>query len=240
MRVVVTRPAPSAEKTARLLAAMGHDAAMLPLFRAEHLPLLPARWAGSPPGGFLFTSAEALRSLSTAGGMPEELKNLPVYAVGKATADKARTEGFTRVHVASGYGADLAELVAAERDRYDQPLLYLAGEPRSPALEEGLRQKGVAFHTLVAYRMIPLVYRKPDMEGALGNGNCAVLLYSKEACHRFVSLCEETGCADRIREVEFYCLSPAIAAGLPAEASKRARTASETTEEALLSLLPSR
>lgn len=233
MRVLVTRPAGSAAGTAKRLLAMGHEPVLLPLFEAHHEQITPPRKDDRIYGGLIFTSAEAIRALARAPSTLVDLRKLPVYAVGKATARTASEAGFASIHVASGDGRALARLIADIHHAPDVPLLYLAGEPRSPDLELCLGSAGIPVEVKIAYRMTSIAYSPSDVIRAT-SGTQAVLLYSKEAATRFRDLARQVPGMERMR---LLCLSPAIAASLHEAWQTQAEVASETSEPALLGLL---
>lgn len=109
MRVIVTRPAAAAAATAARLAALGHEAIVLPLF-----DIVPAQW--TPPAGefdaVLLTSAAAAGS---AGSAMARYMHVPCYCVGEQTAAAARAAGFADVRVppANGVAELLERMVAA-------------------------------------------------------------------------------------------------------------------------------
>ena len=120
-RVLILRPEPGASATLRRAHALGLDAVTIPLFAIE-----PIEWQAPDPSGFdglLITSANAVRN---AGRGLDRLLELPVYAVGEATAAEALTYGFKVAKVgAAGIDALLATIRPGIR------LLHLAGEDRT-------------------------------------------------------------------------------------------------------------
>ena len=88
-RLVILRPEPGASATAARARAMGLEPVTMPLFKVEAVD-----WDAPDPGLFdalLLTSANAVRY---AGERLRSLRQLPVYAVGEATAAAAREAGF--------------------------------------------------------------------------------------------------------------------------------------------------
>lgn len=233
MRVLVTRPEVAGRRTAQRLKDMGHEPVSFPLFEAHHLDLSSADFPSSLPGGLVFTSAEAVRALDKVPAIADRFGDIPVFAVGKATARAACGAGFRTIKVASGYGADLAALIKTNHRASSAPLLYFAGEPRSPSLEEGLEEAGIPVHVALTYRMEPVAHSTSRLEAALAD-DPIILLYSREAARRFLHLLGNRKASGRLR---FVCLSPAIAATLPSDQGHEIRTAPEPTEESLLSLL---
>ena len=120
-RIVILRPEPGASATFERAAEQGLSPVKLPLFEIE-----PLQW--SPPGdlsqfdGLLVTSANAIRE---GGEGLEQLKALPVYAVGPATAAVAREAGFDVAKV----GPARVRFLLRSIDP-DLRLLHLAGEDR--------------------------------------------------------------------------------------------------------------
>ena len=119
-QIVILRPEPGASSTLERAAEKGLNAIKLPLFEIE-----PVEWAAPDPSdfdGLLVTSANAIRS---AGDKLEELKPLPVYAVGPASAAAATKAGF----VVAKVGATRVRGLLRSIDP-DLRLLHLAGEDR--------------------------------------------------------------------------------------------------------------
>src|SRR5689334_14786128 len=88
-RILVLRPEPGASETVRRASERGLDAVSAPLFQ-----VIPLDWEAPDAtvfDGLLLTSANAIRH---GGEGLKQLRNLRVYAVGKATSDAARQAGF--------------------------------------------------------------------------------------------------------------------------------------------------
>lgn len=236
MRVLVTRPQEKAERTCARLAAMGHEAFSLPLFRPAHFDdVVKAALAARHWRALAVTSAEALENVEASRDAPG-FRDLPVFAVGRKTADAARAAGFTQVIDGGGDGERLAETIAAFPPSGDGPLLYLAGDPRAPFFEEALRRLDVAFETVTAYAMRPVADLPVDavLEEARPE---AVLLYSAAAAARFFALVPAQLLARHGLNPLFLCLSAKVAASVPACLSASVRIAGAPDEEGLLALL---
>ncbi|MBB3926174.1 uroporphyrinogen-III synthase [Sphingobium jiangsuense] len=117
--LLVCRPQPGAEATARRARAMGMEALVYPLFRVE-----PLAWDAPDPAAFdalMLSSANGLRH----GGPKLALyHDLPVVAVGEPTAEAARAHGFRRVTVA---GPDARAMIAALGEAGHRHVLHLCG-----------------------------------------------------------------------------------------------------------------
>jgi uroporphyrinogen-III synthase len=234
MRVIVTRPATGGQRTADRLAAMGHDAILLPLTEPAHRPLAAAEALRLPHAAIAITSAEAVRALSTVGRADlEPALETPVHAVGAASASAARELGFRQVATGPGTGAGLAEKLV--RDGV-QDVLYLAGQPRSALFEDGLAAAGIRFRTVEVYAMRPadlpaekLALLSPQPE--------AVLFYSSEAARIFMEHAALQHALPDLARMTAFCLSPNVAQALPAHRFGMIRVAPEPSEDQLLLLL---
>ncbi|WP_077968125.1 uroporphyrinogen-III synthase [Ensifer adhaerens] len=237
MRVLVTRPLPAAEATARRLEAAGHRPILLPLMQATHLTAAAIAALDQPHAAIVLTSAEAVRVLASSGaGLSQHLAT-PCFCVGAATAQAAAALGFTDLRIAAGTGESLAELIGATRDTLPPlPRLYLAGTPRSEGLEKGLRHQGIAHRTVECYRMEPIAHARAAIEDLRRSGRPeTVLLYSRETARQLVRLLAEAGIDAASFSPRYLCLSPVVAEALPGDVV--AETAARPDEDSLISLL---
>src|SRR5215472_17754964 len=101
MRALVTRPREASEALAAALASRGVEAIIEPLIEV-HYRQAALRLAGVQ--AIMCTSANGVRAFARS----SDERRLPVFAVGEATAARARAEGFTTVWSAGGDVADLA------------------------------------------------------------------------------------------------------------------------------------
>ncbi len=82
MRLVLTRPQDDSERFAPILRAHGHDVLIAPLMRVETIEAaLRPHW-----GAIVITSANAATAIASH-PVHAQLVTLPVYAVGKRSAD---------------------------------------------------------------------------------------------------------------------------------------------------------
>ena len=154
MRLLVTRPQPDAERTVAALTSRGHQVAQAALLRVELMA--DAALGSGPWSAVVVTSPNALRAFE-AHPRRAALFGLPVFAVGRRTADAARAAGFLGVTAAGGDVRELATCLGewARHDGPRDPLLYLAGEDRSGDLAGALAAHGRIVHTVVvAYRAV--------------------------------------------------------------------------------------
>ncbi len=119
-QIVILRPEPGASATLERATTQGLKPIKVPLFEIE-----PVAWTAPDIASFdglLVTSANAIRQ---AGAGLEQLKPLPVYAVGRATAEAAKTAGFEVAKVGPARVRGLLRMIDS-----DLRLLHLAGEDR--------------------------------------------------------------------------------------------------------------
>lgn len=234
MRVLVTRPEPAARRTAECLRERGYEPVLLPLSRAIHQPAEALAALEKPFDALIGTSAEAFRAL---GSLPEGITRRRIFCVGPATAQAAAEAGFSQIVTAQGTGISLAALI---REAYAAPpalpLLYFAGEPRSPDLEEGLKAAGFPLITAVCYHMETLGEDGPLQTGSVPD---IILLYSRENALRFFALPAVKAAPQRFGQALFLCMSEKTADAVPPAFRARARVAAAPDEESLLALLPS-
>jgi uroporphyrinogen-III synthase len=164
--LIILRPEPGAGASAERARRMGLEVITLPLFEIRPLP-----WTAPDPGGYsaiLMTSANAARFVG-----PElaRLRDLPVHAVGEATAEAARAADF---HVASVGTGGTGGLSLPQ----GKLLLHLCGWHRRPV--EGTLQ-------IAVYESVEL----PAPEGISGFAKAVVAVHSPRAGRRLAELADE-------------------------------------------------
>ncbi|KAA2237916.1 uroporphyrinogen-III synthase [Salinarimonas soli] len=227
MRVLVTRPMPGAGRTARHLAALGHEAILAPLLivRATGEPL-----PDTPADALLVTSAQAVPFMA---GLPLDL---PVYAVGERTGADLREAGFSDVRVGGGDAAALARLVVGASPP-GGTLLHVAGRERKA--EPGASLAGAGFRVLAwaAYEAATVPNLPETARQALvGHKLDIILHFSRRTAATLLCLAGAEGLLAGLRRVRHLCLSDDIAAEL-AQAGLVPQAAARPDEESLLALL---
>lgn len=174
--IAVIRPEPGNRVTAAVIEAAGRKAIRLPLFEARSVA-----WEVPDPAAFdalIVTSANAMRH----GGMGLAcLLDLPVYAVGEATAEAARRIGF-RIAATGSTGS--AELIAtAGRDGVAHAL-HLAGRERT--IEPG----GIVAQVTTVYATDPIPV---DARAAARLSGAVVLVQSARTGERLGEIADAFG-----------------------------------------------
>jgi uroporphyrinogen-III synthase len=231
MRVLVTRPRQDAERTARRLVALGHEAVVAPLMEvvATGVPM--------PDGPFdavILTSAHAVPALATLPALAT--RPVPVFAVGERTAAAARQAGFEQVRSGPGDAAALARSVA-DGLRSPAILLHIAGRHRKPEPEATLRARGYALRVWEAYEARAVTALPDEALAELGAGRIDLVLhYSRRSAALLVGLADEAGLGPQLRVAMHLCLSGDAAAPLVA-CGASAVVAQEPDEAALLAMI---
>ena len=231
-RVLVTRPSADAIPLAGELQRRGFDVLLQPLLRIEladdPLPDLSGVQA------LLFTSANGVRAFSRC----SELRTLPVFAVGDATAAAATAERFLSVASAGGDVADLARLVQSRLDPAGGKLLHAAGSAVAGDLAGALAAAGFAVERRQLYDARPVEGFDPAVQAALADGAVdAALFFSPRSAASFVSLVRAAGLAEACRDIAAFCLSNAVASAASNIAWRSIAVAPEPTQESLLATL---
>ncbi|EJJ30435.1 uroporphyrinogen-III synthase [Rhizobium sp. CF142] len=235
MRVLVTRPAHSGERTAQRLRELGHEPLLLPLTRPVHDMAAARQALETTTGAIAITSAETVRTLQSLGEALAPHLSRRLFAVGETTADEARKLGFHSVTASSGSGRELAELIAAnEADR----LLYLAGSPRAETFETRLTELGRQFSVAECYRMEPVTPSPEAVAALLTNSPPdAVLFYSRHTAGNFFHIPQVESLLLQLPKIRLICLSNTVAEAVPPVLRTVLEISPMPDEKSLLSLL---
>ena len=235
--VLVTRPEPGAAETARQLAALGWDPVLAPALQLEPRPLALTRGLARAQA-LLLTSRTAARALS-----PTDLpRELPILAVGEATAAEARRQGCRNVTAAEGDAAALAALATATLDPAAGPLLLAVGTGYGQDLATALRRSGFRVQRRVAYIAAPATALPAAARQALAAGKIvAAMFFSPRSAESTISLLRTAGLAETTSGIVALAISPRVAAALRADAAALAwhavRIAERPDQDSLLQLL---
>jgi uroporphyrinogen-III synthase len=232
MRVVVTRPQADSERTAAALRVRGHDVLIAPLLQIELVATdFPGGW-----GGVIITSANAPGAIADHPARDKLIK-LPLYAVGKRSADAARAAGFSNVTSAGGDVRDLVRVITTRRADAAAPLLYLAGEDRAADLVAELVACGIAAEMAVVYRAVSAPFPSV-LTAALKAGDVdAVLHFSRRSADNYLTGAAQAGVAEQALVVRHLCLSAQIAEPFVKAGAGNVSIAKRPDEAALLTLL---
>ncbi|MCW8971281.1 MAG: uroporphyrinogen-III synthase, partial [Rhodospirillales bacterium] len=232
MRLMITRPRDDAAPLAEALAARGHSVFMAPL-----LDILTVD--GAAPDldgvqGLLVTSANGVRAFAA----KSDRRDLPVWAVGDASARAALEAGFKQVESAQGDVETLAALVKKRVDPAKGHLLHVAGSKLAGDLAGDLKAAGYHYRRAVLYTAETPRRLDRDAAVALRGGKVdGVLFFSPRTIETFVTLVRKGRLTKAIGGVTAYCLSPAVADRAAALKWRDIRVADRPEQDSLIECL---
>jgi uroporphyrinogen-III synthase len=239
MAVLVTRPQPDDEATAKALRDRGFEVLRAPMLRFEPVPFQDD--ADARYGAVVVTSANALRALAPhlAGS---RLLKLPVFAVGEHTAAAARDAGFGEVIASKGDAGALRDLVLAsvksKQRTKASPLLYLAGADLARDLAGELGEGGFTVVTHTTYRMVPAPSLPREVcDAFVANQVEAVLHYSRRSARAFLEAARSGGVEISALALPQCCISAAVASVLRDAGATQVTAAASPDENALFEAL---
>ncbi|MDE0538078.1 MAG: uroporphyrinogen-III synthase [Rhodospirillales bacterium] len=232
MRVLVTRPREDAAGLAEALTALGCEAVLEPLFHVEFLDTAALDLSGVH--ALLLTSANGARALARR----DVSRELPVYAIGDATASAAGEAGFQQVHSADGGVDQLAELVKDRMPRDAGILLHVTGSEVAGDLGGTLESAGYGYRRAVLYRAVPVKGLTAATVAALKDGDIdAVVFYSPRSAETCIELMRKARVVRAARELDALCLSAAVGEAASELTWRDVRVAPRPNQESLLSLI---
>ncbi len=238
MHALITRPEEDAGPLAEALRRRGVEVTVEPLLAVHPLPDAAVELDGVQ--ALLFTSANGLRAFAAL----SKRRDLPVYAVGDASAALAMSVGFAEVASAAGNVEDLARLVIERLAPAGGPLLHVAGSAVAGDLAGRLQAAGFNVRRAVLYDTKPADRLSPALSDRLAAGGIDLaLFFSPRTAIAFVELVRAAdrgtgaggvvaGCGNAVA----LCLSPAVAAEARALPWREVRSAARPDLPAMLEL----
>lgn len=197
--VWITRARPGAEATAERVRALGFGVILDPLLAVAPLDVeLDLEHVSA----LAFTSANGVEAFARL----HDVRHLPVFAVGRATAQAAQGVGFASVSSADGDVEDLARLVVGAAGG---PVLWAGAREPAGDLVGLLRDCGVMAHGVAVYETVERAPAEATLEAALGAA-MTVLLHSPRAARALAAILT----ARPAPNLRCLCLSKAVAAPL--------------------------
>ena len=225
--VLITRPQAEAESTAARLTALGWTPVLAPMLTIR---LLTPIWPES-------IAALALTSGNAVPALPRHLRNLPLFAVGDASATRARTAGFTMARSAGADADALAALIAAEAPR--GPILLAVGAGRGGDLATRLRAAGREVHLRAVYTADPVpALPEPAVRALRAAMLTAALFFSAETARIFMARAAAADLLPALAELRACAISRRAVVALQGAAWRELRQAAHPTQDAMLTLLP--
>lgn len=223
--VLLTRPLAQSRRTAERLLKDGFFSPVIaPVLRIVALPWsLPV----TAPSGLVLTSVNATEALS---GFSRQI---PVFAVGKATAEAASLQGFTKVLSADGNATALADLIKRTIPPETGVLFHLSGQDIAVDLQAVLGADGYHLIRKIVYRAEDVQTLPTEIHQMIAEGTViAALAYSPHSAR-----CLSAALTDEERaQLVLVTLSTAVSAAA-GEGWKSCLTAEYPSEESLLKTL---
>jgi len=214
LRVWVTRAEPGASETAERLRALGHAPLVAPVLALRRLE---TEFDPAGAGALAFTSRNGVDAFA----VRSDLRALPAFCVGDATAQAARRAGFADVRSAAGDVEALARLMVAAG--VEGMVLHVGAREPAGDLPGALAAAGVPVRAVALYETVPVDNAAPRAD--------AVLVHSPKAAR---VLAERL---DPAAAPPFACISPAAARPLSDAGFAPVFAAPFPDEAALLKLL---
>lgn len=231
-RLLVTRPKEQADALAERLRTAGHKVIVDPMlgirFLDVELPPLDGVQA------ILLTSRNGARALARA----TTRRDIGILAVGDATAEAARSEGFGLVQSAEGDAEDLVVLASRVLSPTAGRVVHVSGHDIAEDVAAALATRGFEAARIIAYEAETASSLSPETQAAIRESELdAVLLHSPRAAKTFAALLEADGLAGRLDRVEALALSEQVATMVRHLSWRAVRVAAKPNEDALLELL---
>ena len=229
LRLVITRPQEDAEVLADELSVMGVESLIAPVLSIELFELETPDLTGVQ--ALLLTSANGVKAFTH---LSKE-RQIPIFAVGHASASAAHKFGFKNIESADGDVENLADLVCKKLDSRNGAVLHIAGTMIAGDLAGILGHSGFDYQRVQLYHAREISDFPPHclvaIKDALVDG---VVLYSPRTARAFVDLLIKAGLVDFTRQLLVFCLSEAVAAKINAYEWARVVVAEKPDQVALL------
>ena len=206
MRALITRPGEDGEALAKALEEIGIASEREPLMSVKILKGDDVDLDGVQ--AVLLTSSNGVRALAER----SPRRDVPVFAVGDATAKTARGLSFKQVHSATGDVDALAELAAELLEPERGPLVHVAGTEVAGNLAGELTKAGFQCRREVIYETTPARALSAAAIAKLKSGEIdTVLLFSPRSATIFCELVRKARLLRACREITIAGLSRAVA-----------------------------
>ncbi len=229
-RVLITRPAHLAERTAARARALGHEVVLA--------PVMAITGKEGPPPGLADVQAVLVTSRNAVPAAAPLAAARPVYAVGEGTAAALGDAGVPVAGIGEGDGVSLARLLAARLDPRAGALLHPTGEVWARGLADALAAAGFDYRPWVVYAAdatdaLPAAARDALARGAVD----AVTLHSPRSARLFAERLREAGLESTLGGAVALCLSANVADAARALRWRRIEIADRSDETGMGRLL---
>ena len=165
-------------------------------------------------GALVFTSANGVRAIANVN--IDAVAAIPVFAVGKITAEEARKSGFRSVTAAGGDVESLCSevLSAASAGMFAGDVVHPVGADHRGDLVGALNAAGVRSRRIQAYKAVEIEKLSEEARAALYTEPPAewIALFSPRSAELFLKQADRAGLAGCLKGSRAACLSDAVAA----------------------------
>jgi uroporphyrinogen-III synthase len=206
-KILLTRPLEDSASMQLILDSMGIASVISPLLRIEVIPLPPLfteTLRNAPPQGIILTSKHAASALP---GLGVPLAT-PVFAVGEATAESVRAQGFKVVTSSTGNAEQLVKHIVMASSTRLNPLVYLRGEDVAFDMEGSLKQHALPLISVCVYRTVHSDSLTTETLQHLESGLISGIVFFSAATARiYRGLIEDAGLEYYHNKVVAICIS---------------------------------
>jgi len=186
-----------------MLKSRGHESVIEPLlsivFRRD------AEIKSATPQALIITSANGAQALSSH-VQDQQFRQIPVYAVGQATADAL--SHFNVVHVGSNGVTALEQTIRRELSPEKGVLSYVRGLHIAGNLARNLSRSGFRVEEIIAYEAVEKDAFSPAVIGEIQSNHIdGIILLSPRTAGVFCKLVKKAGLIKKLGGITFYCLS---------------------------------
>jgi len=198
--VLLIRPLEDALPIATFLKSKGIGFSHYPLFKPRFFPLPPLK----TPQALIITSKNSIRALEGY----EDLKKIPLYAVGEKTAELAKQKGFVNIFNAAGTSQDLIKLIVKMGQRDKGILWHLSGEEVKGNIIEALTIAGFEARRQIVYLIEDVTDLPPSLQAKLINNSISHIIFcSPRTTTAFITLLKKNKLEKRACKIISLCLS---------------------------------
>jgi len=211
--LLVNRAEPEASATAGYLRQHGHEPVLAPCYSVHFLPLEDT-WSAPHFTGVLLTSRNAVRAWNQIRTSDTSLSGLdvPLFAVGSATADLAEKLIQRPAIVSDGDGKRLGHAVAASFPDGGRHFLHPTGSTPASGLYHALEAGGHSVDTLKTYDIEPVTFVPDQCRASLVERTLdGVLYFSARSADLAMAQMRTNGLIEPFVALTAYCLSERVA-----------------------------
>lgn len=237
MHILLTRPLSQSQVLAAALKQRGIENILIaPLLTIEpcieHAITLQTA-LDKHPQALLITSSNGIDSLAALTCR----RDIPVIAVGEASAEAARHHGFSAISV-GGSVAHMAPFISTHFSSRNGPLLYASGEVITTDITAQLTANGFAAERIIIYKARPVERLSASIKEILiAREPLAAVFYSPRTAAIFNNLVEKEQLENYLTTAQAFALSPTIATQLVALHWQAIYSTDTATQDAMVSLL---